>query len=57
MRTAWLGPLLLIVLASACVASERLQFPLARVPLEFTEGSAAGGGLLPTLFANRTFLA
>ncbi|MCK4373929.1 MAG: hypothetical protein KAX19_01330, partial [Candidatus Brocadiae bacterium] len=38
------------------VENERLQFPLARVPLEFTEGSA-DGGLLPRLFANRAFLA
>ncbi|MHC4789285.1 MAG: DUF6785 family protein, partial [Planctomycetota bacterium] len=33
---------------------ERLQFPLARVPIEFTEGSA-GGGWLPRVFANRAF--
>ncbi len=36
------------------VERERLQFPLARVPLEFTEG-AAGRGLLTDLFSNRTF--
>jgi hypothetical protein len=38
------------------VDSERLQFPLARVPLEFTEGSG-GPSLLPTIFGNRAFLA
>ena len=37
------------------VETERLQFPLARVPLEFTEGSA-GEGWLPALFRNRAFL-
>jgi len=34
---------------------ERLMFPLARVPLEFTEGSA-GGGLLPSAFTNKAFV-
>jgi hypothetical protein len=35
------------------VDRERLQFPLARVPLEFTE---EGEGLLPRIFSNRAFL-
>ncbi len=43
------------VLRRQWVDVERLQFPLARVPLEFTEGSA-GPGLLPSIFANRAFL-
>ena len=34
---------------------ERLQFPLARVPLEFTEGSQEQGWL-PRLFSNRAFV-
>ncbi len=33
---------------------ERLIFPLARVPMDMTEGSA-GEGLLPAVFANRAF--
>ncbi len=35
---------------------ERLMFPLARVPLEFTD-DRGGGGLLPALFTNRAFVA
>jgi len=37
------------------VDRERLQFPLARVPMEFTEGSG-GRDLLPALFSNGAFL-
>jgi len=37
------------------VEVEHLMFPLARIPLEFSEGSS-GGGLLPRLFANRAFM-
>ena len=37
------------------VDRERLQFPLARVPLDFTEGSGEGGWL-PNLFSNRAFI-
>jgi hypothetical protein len=37
------------------VDRERLQFPLARVPLEFTEGSG-GADLLPAIFHKRAFL-
>ncbi len=37
------------------VERERLQFPLARVPMELTAGSA-GTGWLPDLFSNRAFL-
>ena len=37
------------------VDKERLQFPLARVPLEFAEG--AGESPLPRLLCNRAFLA
>ncbi len=36
------------------VDRERLQFPLARIPMEFTEGSGSAG-LLPNLFSNRAF--
>jgi len=36
------------------VEVERLQFPLARVPMDFAEG-AEGPGLLPSLFRNRAF--
>jgi len=43
------------VLRRQWVDVERLQFPLARVPLEFSEGSA-GQGLLPSIFANRAFV-
>ena len=41
------------ILRRQWVDIERLQFPLARVPLEFTE---EGRGLLPSLFANRAFV-
>jgi hypothetical protein len=44
------------ILRKQWVEYERLQFPLARVPLEFTAGSAEGRGLLPTVFSNKTFL-
>ncbi|KPK66137.1 MAG: hypothetical protein AMK73_00935 [Planctomycetes bacterium SM23_32] len=37
------------------VEAERLQFPLARVPLEFTEGSD-GPGRLPAVFRDRAFV-
>jgi hypothetical protein len=66
----WLRPLanwsaffVLLALAVCCMAgtlrrqwveSERLMFPLARVPLEFTEESA-GGGFLPRLFSEKGF--
>ncbi|MGD2175562.1 MAG: hypothetical protein PVJ27_09175, partial [Candidatus Brocadiaceae bacterium] len=69
--TAWLRPLLwwsvfIIVLYLAVffltailrrqwVERERLIFPLARVPLDFTEGSA-GERLLPRIFYERSFL-
>jgi len=69
--SAWLKPLLnwtafLLLLYLAVffmcgiirrqwVDVERLMFPLARVPLEFTEG-AAGGGLLPDLFTSPPFI-
>lgn len=43
------------ILRKQWVDRERLQFPLARVPLEFTEGSA-GPGLLPRIFSNRAFI-
>jgi len=36
------------------VQSERLMFPLARVPLEFSEGGAEGG-FLPRLFSEKGF--
>ena len=36
------------------VESERLMFPLARVPLEFAE-AGAGGGLLPRVFSEKGF--
>jgi len=67
----WLGPLarwsvflVLMSVAVVCLCAilrrqwvevERLMFPLARVPLEFTEGGAKGG-LLPALFTDRAFL-
>lgn len=38
------------------VEVERLMFPLARVPLEFTQGSGEDA-LLPALFSNRAFVA
>jgi hypothetical protein len=43
------------ILRRQWVDRERLQFPLARVPLEFTEGSA-GEGWLPRLLRNKAFL-
>jgi hypothetical protein len=43
------------ILRRQWVDQERLMFPLARVPLEFTEGSA-GKGLLPSAFTNKAFL-
>jgi len=47
--------LLCAILRRQWVEVERLMFPLARIPLEFSEGSA-GGGLLPKLFGNRAFV-
>ncbi|NLW49507.1 MAG: hypothetical protein GXY85_01510 [Candidatus Brocadiaceae bacterium] len=47
--------LLCAILRRQWVEVERLMFPLARIPLEFTEGSARDG-LLPDLFGNRAFL-
>ncbi|MFO7956726.1 MAG: DUF6785 family protein [Candidatus Brocadiia bacterium] len=44
------------ILRRQWVEVERLMFPLARVPLEFSEGSA-GKGLLPDPFTSRAFLA
>ncbi|MHC5033893.1 MAG: DUF6785 family protein, partial [Planctomycetota bacterium] len=41
------------VLRKQWVERERLQFPLARVPLEFTEQAP---GLLPRIFADRAFV-
>jgi hypothetical protein len=46
--------LLCSVLRKQWVDRERLQFPLARVPLEFTAGSGERR-LLPPIFRNRTF--
>jgi len=43
------------ILRRQWVEVERLMFPLARVPLEFSEGSA-GEGWLPNLFARKAFL-
>jgi hypothetical protein len=43
------------VLRRQWVDRERLQFPLARVPLDFTEGSGERG-LLSDIFHNRAFL-
>jgi len=43
------------ILRRQWVEVERLMFPLARIPLEFSEGSAEGG-LLPGLFGNRAFV-
>jgi len=43
------------ILRKQWVDNEHLLFPLARVPLDFTEGSG-GRGLLPTIFGNRAFL-
>jgi len=42
------------ILRRQWVEVERLMFPLASVPLEFSEGSAEQG-LLPGLFSNRAF--
>jgi len=47
---------LFAILRRQWVESERLMFPLARVPLEFTEGSA-GRGMLPALVVRRGFVA
>ena len=38
------------------VESERLMFPLARVPLELCEGSA-GSGILPNILRSKAFWA
>lgn len=46
---------LFAILRRQWVESERLMFPLARVPLEFTEESAAGR-LLPRLFSEKGFV-
>jgi hypothetical protein len=43
------------ILRRQWVEGERLMFPLARIPLEFTEGSP-GLGLLPTAFGQTGFL-
>jgi hypothetical protein len=43
------------ILRKQWVDKERLQFPLARVPLEFSEGSA-GEDMLPLIFRNRAFV-
>jgi len=43
------------ILRKQWVESERLIFPIARVPLEFTEG-AREGHLLPSLMRNKAFL-
>jgi len=43
------------ILRRQWVDVERLQFPLARVPLEFTE-EGADGGYLPRIFGNRAFV-
>jgi len=43
------------ILRRQWVESERLMFPLASVPLEFSEGSAEGG-LLPAVFSNHAFM-
>jgi len=43
------------ILRRQWVDRERLQFPLARVPLQFTE-DAPGQGLLPGIFRSRAFL-
>ncbi len=44
------------ILRHQWVDVERLMFPLARIPLEFTEGSAERG-LLPAALGDRAFLA
>jgi len=43
------------ILRKQWVDKERLQFPLARVPLEFSQGSA-DASWLPSIFRNRAFL-
>jgi len=43
------------ILRRQWVEGERLMFPLARIPLEFTEGSAERG-LLPAAFRQKAFL-
>jgi len=40
------------ILRRQWIERERLQFPLARIPLDFTEGSG-GPGLLPPILTNR----
>jgi len=47
--------LMCVLLRKQWVDQERLQFPLASVPLEFSEGSG-GQGWLPTIFSNRSFV-
>lgn len=47
---------LMAILRRQWVESERLMFPLARVPLEFSEEGTDGRGLLPRLFAEKAFL-
>jgi len=42
------------ILRRQWVEVERLMFPLARIPLDFTEGDAQAG-LLPRILANRAF--
>ncbi len=46
---------LMAILRRQWVESERLMFPLAGVPLEFTQGSA-GASLLPAAFTQKGFL-
>lgn len=46
---------LMAILRRQWVESERLMFPLASVPLEFTQGSA-GRSLLPAAFTQRGFV-
>jgi hypothetical protein len=69
---AWIGPLvrwgiflmlmyaavffMCAILRRQWVERERLMFPLAAIPLEFTEEGAAPG-LLPAAFRNRAFVA
>lgn len=45
------------ILRRQWVEVERLTFPLARIPLELTEGSGGGKSLLPPAFSDRAFLA
>ena len=44
------------VLRRQWVDLEHLMFPLARVPLDFTEGEGASDGVLPQLLRNRAFV-